>query len=238
MSFATTRPWYAVAVVMAAPLALAIVELFHPHPHDLFDLDVQRWMFVHYAQIPLFPLAALAVAMLVRERTDLWALLCRVGMFVFAVAFTSFDTAAGLVIGLLVKAAKASGTPEAWRDMIDAVWFDPILGGQGFTDAPVLALIGRLSLSAGALAGAISLRRGGHGWAPVLLLALAGFGINVFKTHAWPGGPLTFGGIAVAAGWIRWESLRRQARAVIALEQEADAAAGAMQAARQRIEMR
>jgi len=238
MSFATRRPWYAIATVVAAPLVLALVEMFHPHPHDLFGLDVDRWMFVHYAQVPLFPLAALAVAMLVRERSDLWALLCRIGMFVFAVAFTSFDTAAGLVIGLLVKAAKASGTPEAWRDMIDAVWFDPILGGQGFTDAPVLALIGRLSLSIGAVAGAISLKRGGHGWVPVLLLAIASFGINVFKTHAWPGGPLTFGGIAIAAGWIRWESLRREARAVTALEQEADAAAGAMQPPRRRMEMR
>ena len=238
MTFPDSRSWYAIAAVMVAPLALAIVELFHPHPHDLFGLDVDRWMFVHYAQIPLFPLAALSVAMLVRERADLWALLCRVGMFVFAVAFTSFDTAAGLVIGLLVKAAKASGTPEAWRDMIDAVWFDPILGGQGFTDAPVLALIGRLSLSAGAVAGAISLKRGGHGWAPVLLLAIASFGINVFKTHAWPGGPLTFGGIAIAAGWIRWESLRRQTRAVTALEAGASGAAGAMQTSRRRMEMR
>lgn len=236
MSFPGTRPWYAIAIVMAAPLALAIVELFHPHPHDLFGLDVDTWMWVHYAQIPLFPLAALAIALLVCERADPWARVCQMGMFVFAVAFTAFDTAAGLVIGLLVKAAKASGSPEAWRDMIDAVWFDPILGGQGFTDAPVLALIGRLALSAGAVAGAISLKRGGHGWAPVLLLALASFGINVFKTHAWPGGPLTFGGIAIAAGWIRWESLRRQARAVGALE--ADATAGALQAARRRMEMR
>jgi hypothetical protein len=134
MSFSTHRPWCAIALVVAAPLVLAIVELFHPHPRDLFELDVRTWVLVHYAQIPLFPLSALSMALLVRDRTDWGAWLCKAGMFVFAVAFTSFDTAAGLVIGLLVKAALASGHPEAWRDMIDALWFDPILGGKGFTD--------------------------------------------------------------------------------------------------------
>jgi hypothetical protein len=33
------------------------------------------------------------------------------------------------------------------------------------------------------------------------LLALSSFGIAIFKTHAWPGGPLTFGGIAIASVW-------------------------------------
>lgn len=221
MHATSQRPWVAVALVVTAPLVLAIVELFHPHPHDLFELDVRTWMIVHYAQVPLFPLSALSVAMLVRNRTDWAAWLCKAGMFVFAVAFTSFDTAAGLVIGLLVKGALASGDPEAWRNMIDALWFDPVLGGQGFTDAPLLGLIGRLSLSFGAVAGAISLRRAGHGRASVLLLAAASFGLNIFKAHSWPGGPLTFGGLALAVGWIRWESLRRQAQAVALLHEDA-----------------
>lgn len=235
MSVSALRLWNAIAAVAAAPLLLAIVEIFHPHPHDLFDLDVQRWMFVHYAQIPLFPLAGLSMALLVRDRTDWAARLCKAGMFVFAVAFTSFDTAAGLAIGLLVKGAVASGHPESWRDMIDALWFDPVLGGKGFTDAPLMGLIGRLSLSFGAVAGAISLKRAGHGWLPVLLLAVASFGINVFKSHSWPGGPLTFGGMALAAGWIRWESLRWQARAVASVQEGADASVGRVAGARSRV---
>ena len=240
MSVSALRPWSAIAVVVTAPLLLAIIEIFHQHPHDLFDLDVQRWMFVHYAQIPLFPLAALSMALLVRDRTDWAARLCKAGMFVFAVAFTSFDTAAGLAIGLLVKGAVASGHPESWRDMIDALWFDPVLGGKGFTDAPLMGLIGRLSLSFGAVAGAISLKRAGHGWLPVLLLATASFGINVFKSHSWPGGPLTFGGMALAAGWIRWESLRWQARAVASMQMEAggDAPVGTVAGTRPRAGVR
>ena len=35
-----------IALVVGAPLSLAIVELFHPHPHDLFKLNVQTWLAV------------------------------------------------------------------------------------------------------------------------------------------------------------------------------------------------
>ena len=119
--------------------------------------------------------------------------------------------------------------------MIDALWFDPVLGGKGFTDAPLMGLIGRLALSAGAVAGAISLKRAGHGWLPVLLLAVASFGINVFKSHSWPGGPLTFGGMALAAGWIRWESLRWQACKAALLKNGAAEPDAAASGARRRI---
>jgi hypothetical protein len=51
-------PLTARAFAVGAPLALAIVELFHPELHDLLRIDVQRWMSVHYAQLMLFLLAA------------------------------------------------------------------------------------------------------------------------------------------------------------------------------------
>ena len=51
--------------VVGAPLALAVLEMVHPHSRDLFHLDVQTWLLVHYLRIPLFPLAALATVVLV-----------------------------------------------------------------------------------------------------------------------------------------------------------------------------
>ena len=45
-----------------------------------------------------------------------------------------------------------------------------------------------------------------------MLLALSGFGLEVFNTHAWPGGPLTFGGIAAASVWIQWSAAQAMAR--------------------------
>ena len=49
-------------LVVGAPLVLAVLELFHPYPHDLFQLPLPRWLTVRYLQILLFPLSARAVA--------------------------------------------------------------------------------------------------------------------------------------------------------------------------------
>src|SRR5262245_21277791 len=88
---------------------------------------------------------------------------------------------------------------------IDVVWKHPIMGGSPLIPAPFLAVFGSVALSVGTVAAAVSLKRGGRSWVSVALLALSGFGIAIFKTHAWPGGPLTFGGLAVAGGWLLWE---------------------------------
>src|SRR5262249_38479058 len=138
-------------LIVGAPLALAILEVFHPHVHDLLDVDVRRWLLVHYAQIPLFALAGLAVAMLVRGRRGFAAWLCRVSMFVFAVSYIAFDTAAGVVTGILVDAAHHSGEPAAWRTAIETVWTHPIVGGSPLVGAPFLAVLGAIALSVGAL---------------------------------------------------------------------------------------
>lgn len=185
----------------AAPAALAILELFHPHPgHHLLALDVRTWLTVHYIQLPLFALSAFSVAALVDAQTGVAARLCRAAMFVFALCFVVFDTAAGLVVGSLVEAAHASGRPDAWQAPIHVVWTHPIFGG---TNHPLLALLGRVALSVGTVSAAVSLYRAGHSWRPVLLLALAGCVMYVFPGHSWPGGPLTFGSMAVAIAWLR-----------------------------------
>jgi uncharacterized protein YhhL (DUF1145 family) len=197
-----------IALAVGAPFILAVVEIFHPHPHDLLKVDLPAWLFVHYAQILLFPLSALAVATLVKRQTGVAATICRLSMFVFGVAYTAFDTAAGLVTGILVKAAHLSGRPDTWRPAIDAVWTHPIVGGA---PAPLFAVLGSVALSIGAVAAAVIFKRSGNSWTPVLLLVISSFGIAVFRTHAWPGGPLTFGGIALASAWLLWEKRARTA---------------------------
>jgi hypothetical protein len=196
------------ALVVGAPLLLAVVEMFHPHPHELLNLDVQTWLVVHYAQIPLFPLTALGLVTLVRGRTGIAATVCRTAMFVFAVSYIAFDTAAGVVTGILVEAARNSGHAEAWMGPITAVWAHPIVGGSPLIPAPFLAVLGSVALSVGTVAAAVVLKREGRSWAAIVLLAISGFGIGIFRTHAWPGGPLTFGALAVAAGWVLWERRR------------------------------
>jgi surface polysaccharide O-acyltransferase-like enzyme len=211
-----------VVAVAGAPALLAILELFHPHPDDLMALDVHTWLIVHYMQVPLFALSALAMARLVRKQTDLPAVICRVALLVFALSFVVFDTAAGLVVGSLVEMARASGSPDAWRGPIEAIWEHPILGG---TDSPILAVTGRLALSAATVSAGISLWRSGRPWAPLVILALSGCAMDVFHSHSWPGGPLTFGGIAVAAVWLQWAVISPPAKAPASIHSLRPAAA-------------
>jgi hypothetical protein len=163
---------------------------------------------VHYAQIPLFPLAALSIAALLIGLRDVTAIVSRVALFVFAVGFVAFDTAAGVVTGILVQAAQASPDPESWRAALDAVWWHPIVGQLRQGQTPSLAVVGSAALSIGTVAAALSLRRAGRPAVPLVLLALSGFGLEVFNTHAWPGGPLTFGGIGLAVAWLQWQGAR------------------------------
>jgi hypothetical protein len=192
------------AFVIGAPLALAVLEVFHPHPYDLLNLPVQRWMVVHYAQIVLFPLVALAEVVLIRGVAGYAAGLCRSAMFVFAVSYVAFDTAAGVVTGVLVQAAHTRGVVEAWRDPVLAVWNHPIVGGSS-NGAPALAVIGTMAWLIGGLAASVALRLVGYSWLPVALLVISAFGLIVFRSHAWPGGPVTFGALATAASVVEWQ---------------------------------
>jgi hypothetical protein len=197
--------WWRAPLTIGAPFALAVVEVFHPHPGEWLSLDVSTWLVVHYAQVLLFPLCAWAIATLVQGDAGIAATICRVAMFVFAVTFVAFDTAAGVVTGVLADAARKASAPDGWLAAIDAVWRHPVIGGSPTGAPPLLALLGSIALSVGSVAAAVALRGRKASWGPALVLAVSSFGISVFKTHAWPGGPLTFGGIALAAVWLTWE---------------------------------
>ena len=202
------RPMLETGLAVGAPLSLAVVELFHPHPHDVFRLDLRAWLLVHYLQIPLFPLAALAALALVRGLSGFAVALGRVGMFVFATTYAAFDTAAGLVTGVLVQAARATSTPAAWQGPVFAVWTHPILGGARGS-VPLFAVLGSVAWLVGVLAVAVAVRRAGCSWTPVVLLVVSALGLLVFRTHAWPGGPVTFGSLAAAAAWLQRERAGR-----------------------------
>jgi len=89
-----------------------------------------------------------------------------------------------------------------------AVWEHPIIGGSR-NITPLLAVSGSLAWLVGSIAAAVVVRRAGHSRVPVLLLIVSGLGLTVFKTHAWPGGPVTFGALGAAAVWLQWASTRR-----------------------------
>ena len=119
-------------------------------------------------------------------------------------SWVAFDTAAGVTTGILLEAARASGTPEVWRAPVMAVWNHPIVGaGASPGSAPLLAVTGTFAWLIACLAAGFTLRRAGSSWPPVLLLAISAVAFGVFRTHAAPGGPIAFGALAAAAAWIR-----------------------------------
>jgi len=207
MKVQSRRSIFLPVLVVGAPLVLAIVELFHPQPHDLMHLDTRIWLMVHYLQIPLFPLAALSVCMLLRGRSGFLPGLVWASMFVFAVSFTAFDTAAGVVTGILVKEAQSTGMFEAWQQPIMTVWRHRIVGGAPGT-SPLLAVMGSVAWSVGLVGVAVGVWRTQRSWILVLLLIVSAFGLSLFKTHAWPGGPISFGALGMAAMWLERKRLR------------------------------
>jgi hypothetical protein len=48
-------------------------------------------------------------------------------MFVFATTYAAFDTAARVMTGILIQAAQASGTLEAWHAPIMTIWTHPVV---------------------------------------------------------------------------------------------------------------
>jgi hypothetical protein len=90
------------------------------------------------------------------------------------------------------------------------VWTHPIVGGAASPDSapPLLAVAGSLAWLVACLAAAFAMRRAGRSWIAPALLAISAVSFVVFKSHAWPGGPIAFGGLAAAAAWIRRPSPR------------------------------
>lgn len=187
--------------IVGVPLSLAALECLHPHAMNLMELPVDRWLVVHYAQAFLFPLTAFALAGLVSGQRDAFARVARISLFYFACAYLVFDTAAGIVVGELVRAAQASGHPETWQPAIEAVWRHPVVGSAS-ASPPIFAATGTLAFLTGSTCVAICLKRIGTPWAPVLAVAAIPLGLAVFLSHAWPGGPITFATQAVAAFWV------------------------------------
>jgi hypothetical protein len=73
----------------------------------------------------------------------------------------------------------------------------------------VLAVVGSLAWLVGTLAATVAVRRAGSSWVPVVLLVASALGLTVFRTHAWPGGPITFGTLGAAGAWLQWERARQ-----------------------------
>jgi hypothetical protein len=183
-------------VLLGAPLALAIMEIFHPQPSGVAEsVEQGGWfMWFHIIQLPLVGLTALAVYLLTEGLEGRAARVSRWAAGVFAVFFSAYDAAAGIATGYALRSAQGlpAGAQEAVHDaVIDMPGLSLIFG---------LSIVGTGAWVVALVAAAMALRRDGAPLGIFVLLILAG--VLLMGGHPFPAGTLAFGSFFLAAAWL------------------------------------
>ncbi len=226
--------------LVAAPLVLLGIELFHPaeftakpgmfeylrtaqpapylNGHNALGYFGPDWWFaLHSIQTPLVGLVSVGLWLLlarvdgVRDGTvaAVFAWLSRAATFVFLIYYTALDSIGGTGMARAIVTANgmvAGGalTAKQARDLLDAVWQDPYVGGVGSW----ISLTGSWAVFFAALFAATALfltRR--TPWPALVLLILFGWQLEI--SHTAMHGPVAFGLLAIAAVWL-WIAQRRE----------------------------
>ena len=210
---AASRGWLARLVILGAPLALGLVEVFHFESLP-FDAEgelgpftryrtiapvVEQWLVVHLLQAPLIALVGLAVYLMVRGLSDFPGAVARVCMVVFVVAYTVLDSVAGIAVGVLVSNARDLSPVQLApvEQAIEQLWDNPLVG-----NISVFTISGAGAWAVGVIAAAVSLRRSGAPRGPVALMVLAAFIFGL--SHANPTGPIGMACLLAAFVWLEF----------------------------------
>jgi hypothetical protein len=183
-------------VLLGTPLALAILEIFHPQPVGVADsVEQGGWfMWFHIIQVPLIGLIALAVYLLTEGLEGRTVSVSRWATGVFAVFFSAYDAAAGIATGYALRKAQglsAEGQAAVYETVIDMPGLSLIFG---------LSIVGTGAWVVALIAAAIALRHAGASRGPFFLLILAG--VFLMGGHPYPAGTLAFGCFFLAAAWL------------------------------------
>ena len=118
---------------LGTPLGFAILTLFHPmpDPQDLGD-STTLWMTVHLLQLVFTVLLGYSIWSLLAGLAGRGAGLARACLPVFMVAFSSFDSVAGLATGWLAQTAKSQTGEEqaATLRAVESLFGDNWLAGN------------------------------------------------------------------------------------------------------------
>ena len=113
-------------VLLGTPLALAVLEIFHPDRPTSAGEAVEQgpwFMWFHFIQVPLIGLIALAVNLLTEGLQGRAVMVSRWAIGVFAVFFSAYDAAAGICTGYALRNARGLSASaqqaiyEAVKDM-------------------------------------------------------------------------------------------------------------------------
>jgi hypothetical protein len=185
-------------VILGTPLALAVLEMFHPTPDSVVEgVEQGGWfLWFHMIQLLLTGLIALAVYLLTDGLSGRAASVSRWAVGVFAVFFSAYDAAAGIATGFVLQAAQDLSPEE------QAAVYETAIDMPGLSLIFVLSIVGTVAWVVALIAAAVALRRAGAARGPFILLILAG--IFLLGGHPFPGGTLAFGCFFVAAAWLEF----------------------------------
>ena len=183
-------------ILLGSPLALAIMEIFHPQPGGVGEsVEQGGWfMWFHIIQLPLIGLLVLAVYLLTEGLEGRAVRVSRWAIGVFAVFFSAYDAAAGIATGYALRSAQglSAGAQEAVYEAVkDMPGLSLIFG---------LSIVGTLGWVVALVSAAMALRRAGASRGPLVLLILAG--VFLMGGHPYPAGTLAFGSFFLAAAWL------------------------------------
>jgi hypothetical protein len=193
-------------VLLGTPLALAILEFFHPQVSrdiagTLFPV-AGWWITLHVVQLVLFALMGAALWLLTDGLHGTATTVSRLGAAVFVVFYGAGDTLMGIATGILARGA--GDLPTAVREgRVEAIAL--------FFESPItigLYFVGELGWLVGLLAAVVALYTGGTLRLPLVFLVLSGCVLLVFD-HPAPYGPIVFGLFFVGALWLELMRGRR-----------------------------
>jgi hypothetical protein len=188
-------------VLLAAPLALAALEFFHPRPGDtggseaLDAISQGDWfLWFHLIQLVLVALTSLTVYSLTAGLDGRPVIVSRWSLGVFAVFFAAYDAAAGIATGFVWRAAQDLTAAE--QEVIYEVTKDM----PGLSIIFLLSIVGTGAWVVALAAAAVAVRRAGAPRGPYVLLVLAG--AFLLGGHPFPFGTLSFGCLFLAVLWL------------------------------------
>lgn len=190
-------------VLFGVPLVIGVLNLSHPlvkpPVYDGILPHLSWWITLHLLNLILFPLLGLAAYLLLKDVSNIAAIVSRIALGVYVPTYAAFDALAGIATGILVQNAQHL-TPlqgNHFDSLIDAYWNSNVINA--------LAAIGSIAWVIAMIAAAVACtdadRRRLAGLAAVILFFVGGWAqTNLFLPSLGGTIPLTWWLIAVGIG--------------------------------------
>lgn len=207
--------WFRRLMTIIIPLVLVILE--HEHAIGFSDNVYEGligqatwWKWLHIYQSFLFAGVAVGAYLLTIDIQNIWALLSRVFLWVFLVAYIVFDSTAGISVGFLLEQARDNAALDrnTMKTVVQQLFEDPVIGGL----YSVLSVLGSYAWLIAIVTAILALYHK-YRWMPkwkilppLILLAVSAY--CLFVGHYPPYGPLAFGSFALANLWFEFFRFR------------------------------